>query len=384
MKTRRCYYEILSVTRSASMDEIKKSYRKLAVKYHPDKNPGDSEAEDRFKELGEAYEVLMDSEKRAAYDRYGHAAFQQGGGARGGGGGFHDPFDLFREVFGSAGGGGIFEQFFGGNTADSQGRQRGSDLRYDLSISLEEAARGCEKEIEIRKLDTCEDCNGSGASPGSRLVTCHVCGGRGQVIASRGFFQVAQTCPNCHGSGRVVDKPCRSCQGEGRKEKVTRVKLKIPAGVDEGARLRSSGGGEAGLRGGPHGDLYVVLRIQEHEVFQRDESDLHCELPLPFATAALGGEVQVPSLDGPVKLKIPAGTQSSAVFRIRGKGVPVLGSSAKGDLYARVQVEVPTSLNHEQKQKLAEFAELCGDHNSPIHKSFYERLKELFTGHHDS
>jgi len=387
MKTKRCYYEILAVSKSAQSEEIKKSYRKLAVKYHPDKNPGDSEAEERFKELGEAYDVLMDADKRSAYDRYGHAAFQQGGGFGGGrGGGFHDPFDLFREVFGSNGGsgGGIFEQFFGGGGGgtDANGRQRGSDLRYDLQITLEEAALGCEKEIEIRKLDTCDTCDGSGAREGARMVACTVCGGRGQVIASRGFFQVAQTCPNCHGTGRVIDKPCKSCEGEGRREKTSRVKIKVPAGIDEGARLRSAGGGEAGVRHGPAGDLYLVIHLKEHRVFQREGRDLHCEIPLPFTTAALGGEVRVPTLDGPVNLKIPPGTQSSAIFRVRGRGVPELGSSARGDLYTRVQVEVPSSLNNEQRQKLEEFAELCGDHNTPLHKSFYERLKDIFTGHH--
>lgn len=307
MTGKRDYYEVLGVERGAGEEAIKKAYRKLAVKFHPDKNPGDHAAEERFKELGEAYEALMDPQKRAAYDRYGHAAFQQGG--FGGGGGFHDPVDLFREVFGAGGGaGGIFEHFFGGGS-DSSGRQRGSDLRYDLQITLEEAATGCEKEIEIRKLDACETCDGSGAQKGSRAVTCSTCRGRGQVVASRGFFQVAQTCPNCQGSGQVIEKPCRSCHGEGRTEHTSRVKLKIPAGIDEGARLRSSGAGEAGLRSGPAGDLYVVIHLKEHRVFQRDGMDLHCEMPIPFSVAALGGEVRVPTLTGAVSLKIPPGTQ---------------------------------------------------------------------------
>lgn len=381
MKTQRDYYEILGVDRGASPDEIKRAYRKLAVKYHPDKNPGDHEAEERFKELGAAYDVLMDADKRAAYDRYGHAAFQQGSGFGGGaGGGFHDPFDLFREVFGQGGGGGgIFDQFFGGQGGSADGRQRGSDLRYDLQISLEEAADGVEKEIEIRKLDACGDCDGSGAQPGSRAVTCTVCRGRGQVVVSRGFFQVAQTCPNCHGTGRTIEKPCRTCSGEGRVEKTSRVKLKIPAGIEHGARLRSSGQGEAGLRNGGSGDLYVVVHIKEHTIFERDGADLHCEVPIPFTTAALGGEIHVPTLKGAINLKIPAGTQGGATFRVRSQGMPHLSGGGRGDLYTRVQVEVPTKLNAEQRAKLEEFAELCGDDNTPLHRGFVEKLKDFFS-----
>lgn len=376
MTRKRDYYEVLMVERSSSEEEIKRSYRKLAVKFHPDKNPDDPDAEDRFKELGEAYDVLMDPQKRAAYDRYGHAAFQ---GGMGGGGGFHDPFDLFREVFGASGGsGGIFDQFFGGG-GDREGRQRGSDLRYDMQITLEEAAFGVEKEIEIRKLDACVKCEGTGAQPGSRAVTCPTCRGRGQVVASRGFFQVAQTCPQCHGSGQIVEKPCRECQGEGREEKTSRIKIKIPPGIDEGARLRSSAGGEAGIRGGPAGDLYVVVHLKEHDVFVRDGMDLLCDVPLPFATATLGGEIRVPTLKGSANLKIPAGTQSGTVFRVRGEGMPALQSAARGDLRTRVHVEVPTRLNGEQREALERFAELCGADNSPMHKSFYERLKDLFT-----
>lgn len=378
-RQKRDYYEILEVDRSVTEEVLKRSYRKLAVKFHPDKNPGDHESEDRFKELGEAYDVLMDPQKRAAYDRYGHAAFQQGG--MGPGGGFHDPFDLFREVFGAGGGsGGIFDHFFGGGAGEEgSGRQRGSDLRYDMQITLEEAALGAEKEIEIRKLDACDVCGGSGAQKGSKTVICPTCRGRGQVVASRGFFQVAQTCPKCHGSGQIIEKPCGSCHGEGRTETTSRVKIKIPAGIDSDARLRSSGGGEAGLRGGPAGDLYVVIHIKEHHVFVRDGMDLHCEVPLPFTTAALGGEIRVPTLDGAVSLKIPAGTQGGTVFRIRSQGMPALQSAARGDLLTRVQVEVPTRLDHEQRAALEQFSELCGADNSPIHKSFYERLKDLFT-----
>ena len=383
MSKKRCYYEILCVERTVTDDELKRSYRKLAVKFHPDKNPGDAEAEEKFKELSEAYEVLSDSSKRSAYDRYGHAAFQGGmggGGGFSGGGGFHDPFDIFREVFnGGGGGGGIFEQFFsGGGSTDSSGRQRGSDLRYDLQITLVEAAKGCEKEIEIRKLESCEPCSGSGAQKGSKAVTCPTCRGRGQVVVSRAIFQVAQTCPGCHGSGRIIEKPCSSCQGEGRSEKTSRVKIKIPAGIESDSRLRSSGGGEAGLRGGPSGDLYVVVHIKEHDVFSRNGMDLSCEIPIPFSTAALGGEIRVPTLDGAVSLKIPAGTQSGSTFRIRGLGMPALQGSAKGDILTYVQVEVPSRLNTEQRTALEKFASLCGEENNPIYNSFYDRLKSFF------
>ncbi len=377
--TKRDYYEVLSVSRDASEDEIKRAYRKLAVKFHPDKNPNDLAAEEKFKELGEAYDVLMDANKRAAYDRFGHAAFAQGT-AGPGGGGFHDPFDIFREVFGGGGGGGgIFETFFGGGaTTDRHGRQRGSDLRYDMQITLEEAAFGVEKEIEVRKLDTCERCDGSGAEDGSRAVTCPTCAGRGQVISTRGFFQVSQTCPRCRGVGQIIDKPCRDCDGEGRTEKPARIKLKIPAGISDGSRLRSSGNGEAGIRGGAHGDLYVVIHIKEHPVFQRDEENLYCELPIAFTVAALGGEVAVPTLEGKATLKIPAGTQSGQVFKLRGKGIPILNGRERGDLLARVVVEVPTRLNSEQRRKLEEFADLCGEENTPQAKSFFERAKEFF------
>ena len=375
MAEKRDYYEVLSVSRSATEEEVKRAYRKLAVKYHPDKNPDDPHAEEKFKELGEAYDVLMDADKRAAYDRFGHAAFSQGMGR---GGGFHDPFDIFREVFSGAGGG-IFETFFGGGaTTDREGRQRGSDLRYDMQITLEEAAFGVDKEIEVRKLDTCAKCNGAGAEPGSRTINCPACGGRGQVISSRGFFQVSQTCPRCRGVGQIIEKPCRACDGEGRAENTSRIKLKIPAGIADGSRLRSSGNGEAGIRGGPAGDLYVVIHIKEHPIFQREDDNLYCEVPVSFSLAALGGEIPVPTLEGKANLKVPAGTQSGQVFKLRGKGVANVNARDRGDLFARLLVEVPTRLNHEQRQKLEEFASLCGEENTPLHKSFFDRAREFF------
>jgi molecular chaperone DnaJ len=376
---KRDYYEILDVSRDADADEIKKSYRKLAVKYHPDKNPGDHTAEERFKELGEAYEALSDPQKRAAYDQYGHAAFdarQRAARGFGGAGGFHDPFDIFKEVFGG-GSASIFESIFGGG-GERSGPQRGDDLRYDLEISLEEAATGCEREISVSKLDRCETCGGLGAEKGSAVKVCSTCGGRGQVMMSRGIFSIAQTCPHCKGNGRILEKPCKSCHGEGRQERTSKIKLKIPPGVDSGTRLRSSGNGEAGFRGGLQGDLYVILHVKAHEIFQRDGDDLHCEVPVSFVQAALGAEIEVPTLEGKAAIKIPAGTQPGAAFRVKGKGVKNLQGYGNGDLHARIQVEVPTRLSQEQKAKLSEFAALCDGRETPITQSFFEKAKKFF------
>jgi molecular chaperone DnaJ len=366
-------YETLGVSRSAAVEEIKISYRKLAMKYHPDRNPGNAEAEESFKEISQAYDILIDADKRAAFDRYGYAAFQGAGG----GAGFHDPFDLFREVFGS-GGGGIFEHFFGGGSGGAD-QARGADLRYDLEIKLEEAARGVEKEIEIGKTGRCSACGGSGGGPGAHLHTCPTCRGRGQVIASRGFFQVAQPCPRCHGAGQMFDHPCKVCRGDGRAEATTRIKLKIPAGIEDGSRLRSGGNGEAGVRGAASGDLYVVIHIREHAIFARDGDDLFCEMPVSFVTAALGGEINVPTLEGKAALKVPAGTQNGTVFKLRGKGMPHLRGSGQGQLLVRAVVEVPTKLTAEQRRKLEEFAESCGDQNAPMTRGFLERAKEFFS-----
>jgi len=368
-------YETLGVSRSAAVEEIKTSYRKLAMKHHPDRNPGDAAAEESFKEISQAYDILIDPEKRAAYDRYGYAAFQGPGG--GPGAGFHDPFDLFREVFGS-GGGGIFEHFFGGSGGGAD-QARGADLRYDLEIKLEEAARGVEKEIEIRKTGRCSACGGSGGGPGAHLHSCPTCRGRGQVIATRGFFQVAQPCPRCHGAGEMFDHPCKVCRGDGRAEITTRIKLKIPAGIEDGSRLRSGGNGEAGLRGAASGDLYVVVHIREHAVFARDGDDLFCEMPVSFVIAALGGEINVPTLEGKASIKVPAGTQNGTVFKLRGKGMPHLRGSGQGQLLVRAVVEVPTKLTAGQRRKLEEFAESCGDQNAPMTRSFLERAKEFFS-----
>ena len=377
---KRDYYEILGVERSANDDEIKKAYRKLAIKYHPDKNPGDKAAEEKFKELGEAYEALSDPQRRAAYDQYGHAAFDpRSRASRAGAGGFHDPFEIFREVFGGGGGGSIFDEFFGGGgRADPSQPQRGDDLRYDLEITLEEAAHGCEREIAVTKAEKCDACHGAGGEEGSKVKTCPTCGGRGQVLTSRGIFSIAQTCRACEGAGRVIEKPCRTCRGSGRREKPSKINLRIPPGVDTGARLRSSGNGEAGLRGGPPGDLYVVLRLKPHEIFHREGDDLLCEVPIGFVQAALGSEVEVPTLEGRATVKIPAGTQPGTIFRLKGRGVKNLQGYGHGDLHVRVNVEVPSRLNAEQRAKLEEFAALCNGKESPLAQSFFEKAKRFF------
>jgi molecular chaperone DnaJ len=370
--SKRDYYEVLGVERGASDEEIKKAYRKLALQYHPDRNPNDKASEEKFKEIGQAYEVLMDPQSRAAYDQYGHAAFGQ---RPRGPAGFHDPADIFREVFGNSS---IFDDFFGGGQRQPGGAQRGDDLRYDMELTFMEAAQGCEKEITVTKMGECETCKGSGAEPGASVKTCTGCGGRGQVISARGIFSIAQTCPRCEGRGRVVDKPCRACAGAGRRERTTKIKIKVPAGVDGGARLRSTGNGEAGLHGGPAGDLYVVLHVKNHELFTRDGDDLICEVPISFAQAALGAEIEVPTLDATAEIKIPPGTQTGALFRLKGKGVKNVQGYGSGDLMVRVQVEVPAKLNSAQRAKLEEFATLCDENVHPKSKGFFDKARQLF------
>lgn len=385
MADKRDYYEVLGVPRDVSAEDMKKAYRKLAVKHHPDKNPGDKTAEDKFKEIGEAYDILSDDQKRAAYDRYGHGAFANGGGG-GGGGGFHDPFDIFREVFGGSGGGGggVFESFFGGGGGGGgrqrrDGPQRGSDLRYGMEITLEEAARGTEREIEYDRQAVCKTCTGSGSASGAGKKTCRTCGGAGQVISSRGFFQIQQNCPDCQGSGEVISDPCKPCSGSGRTKERTKLRVKIPAGIEDGSRLRSGSNGDYGAKGGPAGDLYIVVQVKTHELFEREGDDLHCQMPLSFSTATLGGETTVPTLEGKANLKVPAGTQNGTTFRLRGKGIKILGEERHGDLYVHVQIAVPTQLSAEQRTHLEAFAKSFGETpSSSMEESFFEKAKKFF------
>ena len=361
----RDYYETLGVAKNASDEEIKKAYRKLAMKHHPDRN-SDKGSEDKFKEAKLAYEVLSDSEKRSAYDQFGHAGVNpQGGGFSGGG--FSDAFgDIFGDIFGG-----------GGQRRDRV--YRGADLRYNLEIGLEEAARGTETKIRIPTLEECVTCHGSGAKPGTEAVTCTTCGGHGQVRMQQGFFSVQQTCPRCNGTGKMITDPCGTCQGEGRVKKHKTLSVKIPAGVDNGDRIRLAGEGEAGVNNGPAGDLYVVIHLKEHPVFKRDTDDLHCEMPISFATAALGGEVEIPTLDGHAKIKIPAETQSGKIFRLRGKGIKGVRSHAAGDLMCHMIVETPVNLSERQRELLQELESLSpGRNNNPRAQSFMDKVKAFF------
>ncbi|MBI3147372.1 MAG: molecular chaperone DnaJ [Betaproteobacteria bacterium] len=372
---KRDYYTILGLNRDASEEDIKKSYRKLAMKFHPDRNPDNPKAEEHFKEAKEAYEMLSDAKKRAAYDQFGHAGVDPsaaGGGGPGGFGGFGDAFgDIFSEIFGGS----------GGPRGRGNGMYRGADLRYNLEISLEEAARGTEAKIRIPTMEECGTCHGSGAKPGTQPKTCPHCNGSGQIRIAQGFFSIQQTCPHCHGSGRYVADPCRDCGGAGRIKKHKTLSVKIPAGVDQEDRIRLAGEGEPGLNSGPPGDLYVVVALKPHTVFQREQNDLHCEMPISFATAALGGEIDIPTLDGSAKIKIPHETQSGQVFRLRGKGIRGVRSNSHGDLYCHVVVETPVKLTERQKDLLREFETMeqkDGAVHNPRAKSWMEKVREFF------
>jgi len=374
--SKRDYYTVLGVEKNASEADLKKAYRRLAMKHHPDRNPDDKEAEAAFKEAKEAYEVLSNAQKRAAYDQFGHAgvdpsAAAGAGGFRGaaGGAGFAD---IFGDVFGD---------IFGGGRRGGGGPQRGADLRYTLDISLEDAIRGTEIQIRVPTLDTCETCHGSGAKPGTSATTCSTCGGHGQVRMQQGFFSVQQTCPNCRGNGKIITDPCGSCHGEGRVETTKTLSVKVPAGVDNGDQIRLAGEGEAGEQGGPAGDLYVQMRLKEHPVFTREEDDLYCEMPVSFITAALGGELTVPTMDGKATIKIPAGTQSEKLFRLKGKGVRNVRSGHLGDLYCRISVETPVNLSGKQKELLQEFEKSLaegGAKHSPRQDSWMDKIKKIF------
>lgn len=376
--TKRDYYDVLEVSRDASAEDIKKSYRKLARKYHPDINPGDKEAEAKFKELAEAYAVLSDQEKRSNYDRFGHAgADGQGFGDFGGfGGGFGGDFGGIND---------IFDIFFGGGGRQRTGPQKGTDLRLNLELSFKEAAFGVERDIQVPRTESCETCAGSGAAPGTELKQCGVCHGSGQtqqaVNTPFGRMVQSQTCHYCHGKGKIIEKPCPTCRGSGEVRRTRSIHIKIPAGVDNGNRIRLNGEGEPGLRGGPHGDLYVYVTVRPHKIFKREGNDIYCEIPINFAQAALGDTISVPTLEQEVEMKIPEGTQTGAVFRLRGKGISYLNGGGRGDQHVRIKVVTPTKLNEKQRELLKEFAEASGEPvPQGVEKSFFKKVKDAFTG----
>ncbi len=376
---KRDYYDVLGVQRNASEQDLKSAFRKLAKDHHPDRNPDDNGAEQKFKEINEAYEVLKDPQKRAAYDRFGHAAFDGGMGGRGGGGFGPDFASSMSDIFDD-----LFGEFMGGRRGGQQrrsGRERGADLRYNMEITLDDAFSGKTAQIRVPTSVTCETCSGTGAKAGTKPVTCATCGGAGKVRASQGFFTIERTCPTCQGRGETIADPCPACNGAGRVVKERTLSVNIPAGVEDGTRIRLSGEGEAGLRGGPAGDLYIFLSIKPHEFFQRDGADVFCRVPISMTTAALGGQVEVPTLDGTVsRVKIPEGTESGKQFRLKGKGMPVLRSNTSGDLYIQVDVETPKNLTRRQRELLEEFEKLSAKDTSPESTGFFARMKDLFGG----
>ncbi|MBC8055521.1 MAG: molecular chaperone DnaJ [Rhizobiales bacterium] len=380
---KRDYYEVLGVAKNASDDDIKKAYRKLAMKHHPDRNQGDDakKSEEKFKEAKEAYEMLTEPQKRAAYDQYGHAGVDPNMG-RGPGGPGQEGFGGFAEAFGD-----IFGDIFGGAAAGGQRRAggqqvfRGSDLSYAMEITLEEAAHGKETQIRIPSYDTCETCKGSGAKPGTAPKVCTTCNGQGTVHMRQGFFSIQQTCPHCHGTGKIIPEPCTTCSGQGRIKKNKTLEVKIPAGINEGMRIRSSGNGEPGTNGGPAGDLYIEIRIKQHDIFERDGDDLHCTVPVGLTTVALGGAIEVPTLGGKAEIELPEGTQHGKTFRLRGKGIKGVRSSYPGDLYCHVSVETPIKLTEHQRKLLKELDDAfrkSGDRHSPNAKTWTDRVKDLF------
>ncbi|HLG15059.1 MAG TPA: molecular chaperone DnaJ [Blastocatellia bacterium] len=370
MSSKRDYYEVLGVNRNASEQELKQAYRRLAIKYHPDKNPGDAEAEERFKEIAEAYQVLSSSELRSRYDRFGHAGVGASAGA-----GFGQGFPGFEDILGDLFG---FGDIFGARGGRRAGPRRGSDLRYDIEITLEEAASGMKTKIRVPRLEACDRCSGTGAAEGTSPSRCTTCGGSGQVRYQQGFFSVARTCSACRGAGRVIRDVCRECRGDGRVERDKTLEIKLPAGVDNGSRLRIAGEGEAGEMGAPRGDLYVIIHVKEHDVFQRRDANLYCSLPVSFAQAALGAEVVVSTLDSQETLRIPEGTQTGTVFRLKGKGMPVLGGRGRGDQFVAVNIVTPTSLTKEQRRLLEELANIESKDGQQDDRSIMGKVKDIF------